>query len=107
MIIIPKISGRDRYFGNSSYLPSIIPIDFPNKTFFHTFIHKLFFEELLEEHYSLIKPKDNVDKERAFMVIDTILRSFAKEHEEKIHGCAYLMYLWFDKLKDFPKKKKK
>ena len=41
------------------------------------------------------------------MVIDTILRSFSKEHDEKIHGCAYLMYLWFDKVKEFPKPRKK
>ena len=57
MIIIPKISGRDRYFGNASYLPSIIPVEFPNETFFHTFIHKLFFKELIAADYLLIKPK--------------------------------------------------
>jgi len=102
MVSVPKISGRDHYFGNADYLPSIIPPDFPNKSFFMQFVEKLFFEDITPDHYNLITPKPNIDQSKAITTITTILRSFTREHNEKLHGCAYLMNLWFDKLQDFP-----
>lgn len=94
MALVPKVSGRNNYFGDSKYLPSIIPDDFPNKEIFINYVEKLFYNEL-DENVS-ITPKLGVDKTKAFKTINTILRSFTREHNEKIHGCAYLMWMWFE-----------
>ena len=94
MALVPRVSGRNNYFGDSKYLPSIVPDDFPHREFFTNFVEKLFYNDI--DNYSNIIPKSGVDKEKAFKTIHTILRSFTRDHAEKIHGCAYLMQMWFE-----------
>jgi hypothetical protein len=99
MALVPRISGRDNYFGNANYLPSIIPDTFPNMDFFIILVEKMFYKEIKNIEILDIIPKHDVDKEKALKTINTILRSFTKEHNDKIRGCAYLMNMWFDIVK--------
>lgn len=93
MAIVPRVSGRNNYFGDSRYLPSIVPEEFPNREFFINFVDGLFYNEIEK---GKIKAKEGVCEDKALKTINTILRSFTMEHNEKIRGCAYLMWMWFD-----------
>ena len=98
MALVPRISGRDSYFGNATYLPSIVPDTFPNMDYFTVLVEKMFYKEIKNNDINEIVPKCDVDKDKALKTINTILRSFTKDHNDKIRGCAYLMNMWFDVL---------
>lgn len=46
-----------------------------------------------------LKPKDGIDKEKAWRHIGIAMRGWDSKHEHKEAGVAYLMSLWFEDVK--------
>ena len=48
-------------------------------------------------------PKKGIDTDKALRHIGTIMSSWNPKHEHKEAGCAFLLYLWFDEVKNYKK----
>lgn len=48
----------------------------------------------------MLVPKPGINKLLALAHVKAVLGSFAPKHEHKTAGCAYLLSLWFEELKD-------
>lgn len=76
----------------------VIPPEFKNwnnQTKWNRFISGIFFGGIDRKSIKLI-PKPDIDPQKAWTVISTILGSFDPKHEHKEAGTAYLMSLWFE-----------
>ena len=60
------------------------------------FIRNWFYEGLTQKENDALKPKQNVEKKKALIVVANVLRDWSLKHEDKIAKSAYLMNEWFE-----------
>ncbi|MBF0554294.1 MAG: hypothetical protein HQK96_06985 [Nitrospirae bacterium] len=101
---MPEVTALDIAFGNIGHLPKWedIPEKFKNANRLipeTKLISDWFFKGLKEEQIAKLTPKPGVDKNKALIAIQCILRSFEPKHEHKEAGAAFMVSEWFEEFK--------
>lgn len=107
MLEIPEVEDVDIAFGARAldWMPPYEEIPEEFKGFGHNewckIARRWFYEGLSKD--TKVYPKDGVDLQKAFRVLQATQGSFAPKHEHKEAAVAYMMSEWFDKIEGWEK----
>lgn len=107
MLPVPEITVIDEAFPAHAldWMPKWeeIPEDFRERdTEWNRIVRSWFYNGLPEdvEFY----PREGVDPEKAFQVLQATLGSYAPKHQHKEAAVAYMLSCWFEKVKGWKKR---